>query len=104
MTKEKKSSPMPEDTFNGNYSAIPTAADTPNIVTSTDQNPDAVEFGDMNEEDAVESGYTDKNGNAVSSAKPDVEGHPTGAYTDIGAGRSSVVHRQSEKSKKENLH
>lgn len=41
--------------------------------------------------DAKESGYVGKNGKAVSMAKPDVVGSPTGAFTDIGAGRSSVV-------------
>lgn len=41
--------------------------------------------------DAKASGYVGKNGKAVSMAKPDVVGSPTGAFTDIGAGRSSVV-------------
>jgi hypothetical protein len=40
---------------------------------------------------AQESGYTDKKGHAKGMAKTDVLGHPTGAYTDVGAGRSSVV-------------
>lgn len=44
-----------------------------------------------NLEDAKISGYTDENGKAIDMAKPDVKGHPTGALTDIGAGRSSVV-------------
>lgn len=44
-----------------------------------------------NLEDAKISGYTDKDGHAIDMAKPDVKGHPTGALTDIGAGRSSVV-------------
>ena len=41
--------------------------------------------------DAKVSGYVGKNGKAVSMARQDVEGSPTGAFTDIGAGRSSVV-------------
>ncbi|WP_373998172.1 hypothetical protein [Bdellovibrio bacteriovorus] len=55
-------------------------------------------YGKMNERDARASGYTDKQGRAVDMAKPDVEGSPTGAYTDIGAGRSSVVHPSPKKS------
>jgi hypothetical protein len=42
-------------------------------------------------EDAIVSGYIGRDGKAVSMARRDVEGSPTGAYTDIGAGRSSVV-------------
>ncbi|KHD89209.1 MAG: hypothetical protein OM95_05185 [Bdellovibrio sp. ArHS] len=49
-------------------------------------------YGKMNEHDARASGYTNKQGHAVDMAKPDVKGSPTGALTDIGAGRSSVVH------------
>jgi len=49
--------------------------------------------------DAKESGYIGKSGKAVSIAKPDVEGSPTGAFTDVGAGRSSVVkHHYSKNS------
>lgn len=58
-----------------------------------------MEFGEMNLADAKESGYTDENGKAVSKARKDVEGSPTGAYTDIGAGRSSVVHPHGSKNK-----
>jgi hypothetical protein len=58
----------------------------------------ATDYGDMNLKDAQESGYTDKKGHAVSMAKRDVKGSPTGAYTDIGAGRSSVVHKHGETS------
>lgn len=43
------------------------------------------------------SGYVGKNGKAVSMAKPDVQGSPTGAFTDLGAGRSSVVKPRSRK-------
>ena len=102
MSKDKKTTEMPEDTFNGNYSAMPKGPNTPNINTDQDISEEPLEFGDMNEQDAIESGYTDKNGKAVSQAKPDTEGHPTGAYTDIGAGRSSVVHTHKEV--KETLH
>ncbi|MBC7371401.1 MAG: hypothetical protein H7326_07550 [Bdellovibrionaceae bacterium] len=97
MSKEKKEIEMPEDTFNGNYSAMPKAMGTPNINKDTDIGESEIEFGEMNEEDAIESGYTGKDGKAISTAKQDVEGNPTGAYTDIGAGRSSVVHHHNEK-------
>lgn len=50
-----------------------------------------MKYSKANLEDAKISGYTDENGNAVEMAKPDVKGNPTGALTDIGAGRSSVV-------------
>jgi hypothetical protein len=51
---------------------------------------------DANLKDAKTSGYTDENGKAVSKAKSDKEGSPTGAFTDIGEGRSSVVKRHSK--------
>ncbi len=54
------------------------------------------DFGDMNEKDARESGYTDENGKAVDMARENKRGSPTGAFTDIGAGRSSVVVKKSE--------
>lgn len=47
-----------------------------------------------NLEDAKISGYTDEKGHAVSKARKDRVGSPTGAYTDIGAGRSSAVHKK----------
>lgn len=55
------------------------------------ENPAPTDYGQMNVQDAKESGYTDEEGNAVSKAKEDVKGSPTGAYTDVGAGRSSAV-------------
>jgi hypothetical protein len=67
----------------------------PNHLTarphSTNKPIGELEPKDANIEDAKTSGYTDENGNAVSKAKPDVTGSPTGAYTDVGEGRSSVV-------------
>jgi hypothetical protein len=97
MNKDAKKPEMPEDTFNGTYSAMPTPAGTPNINTGADQQDDTVlDFGEMNEEDAIESGYTDKNGKAIGKTRKDKVGSPTGAYTDIGAGRSSVVHHHEK--------
>lgn len=49
------------------------------------------DFGPMNEADARESGYIDDDGMSVDRARPDEEGSPTGALTDVGAGRSSAV-------------
>jgi len=60
-----------------------------------DQMETAFESTPANEEDA-KLGYTDAHGNAVDMAKPNIEGHHTGAYTDIGAGRSSVVKTRAE--------
>lgn len=83
-----------ESTFNGNFTAIPRDMANANEASAdADLEATSVDFGEMNLEDAKESGYTDENGNAVSKAKKDVEGSPTGAYTDVGAGRSSVVHK-----------
>ncbi len=67
--------------------------ESPTFIPTSQQNPGPahVEYGEMNEVDAMESGYTDQDGKAVSMAKKDVKGTPTGAYTDVGAGRSSVV-------------
>ncbi|MBC7421206.1 MAG: hypothetical protein H7328_10805 [Bdellovibrio sp.] len=62
-----------------------------------------VDVGTMNEKDAKIPGYTDKNGHAVSNAKKDIPGHPTGALTDIGAGRSSVVRTEKEKDKTQTI-
>lgn len=58
-----------------------------------------MDYGEMNLEDAKASGYTNEKGEAVSKARKDVPGSPTGAYTDIGAGRSSVVHHHDSKDK-----
>jgi hypothetical protein len=52
---------------------------------------DPLDYGNMNLKDAEISGYTDEKGRAVSKSKPEVEDSPTGALTDLGAGRSSVV-------------
>jgi hypothetical protein len=52
-------------------------------------------------ESARASGYTDAKGRAKDMAKPDKQGSPTGAYTDVGAGRSSAVtHKTLEKAPK----
>lgn len=53
-----------------------------------------LEYGEMNEADARASGYVDQDGNAVSLARKDIKGNPTGAFTDIGEGRSGVVKRK----------
>lgn len=87
---------LPNDTFNNNLSARPkSTSDGINIETDASIE-DQVDFGEMNLEDAVESGYVNEDGKAVSTAKSDVTGSPTGAYTDIGAGRSSAVHHPAK--------
>lgn len=84
---------LPNDSINANVTAKPQSS---NPILSNDTDPDAItgtlDYGKMNLHDAQESGYTDKEGHAISKAKKDVPGSPTGAYTDVGAGRSSVVH------------
>jgi hypothetical protein len=90
---------LPDDTINANVTALPKDRQSPDQIAAE---PDLAEstpmdYGDMNLKDAQESGYTDKDGKAISKAKKDVTGSPTGAYTDIGAGRSSVVHKADEK-------
>lgn len=83
-----------EETFNGNFTAIPKDISQANSAAAdADLQATSMDFGEMNAEDAKEAGYTNADGKAVDMAKPDVEGSPTGAYTDVGAGRSSVVHK-----------
>jgi hypothetical protein len=80
-----------EENFNGNFTAIPKDVTVP---SDADVMEAGVDYGEMNESDARESGYVGPNGTAVEKARGDVEGSPTGAYTDVGAGRSSVVHKK----------
>jgi hypothetical protein len=90
-TQYKEVPPSAEETLNENLSARPGAVpEFPGNAESEMKGSD-VEFGEMNLEDAKESGYTDEEGNAISLAKKDRQGSPTGAFTDIGAGRSSAV-------------
>jgi hypothetical protein len=83
---------LPADSLNANLTAIPKGAASADEASA---DPDLVaspmEFGTMNERDARESGYIGKNGKAVSKSRKNKKGSPTGAYTDIGAGRSSAV-------------
>lgn len=93
MNKDSKTTlpTSPNQRLNGNLTAQP--KDIPQIdqgAADAEMGP-AMDYGEMNLKDAKESGYTDENGNAVDKAKPDVTGSPTGAYTDIGAGRSGTV-------------
>jgi hypothetical protein len=64
----------------------------PQVAEDFSESEDEIYVTSANERDARESGYMDAEGKAVELAKPDVEGSPTGALTDIGRGRSSVVH------------
>jgi hypothetical protein len=100
---QKKSTPsaLPNDNLDAGFTAIP--ADRQNDEARIDAAAadgdlvDPIDFGKSDLEDAKISGYTDKNGKAVSMAKKDTTGSPTGAYTDIGVGRSSAVHKVGDK-------
>ena len=84
---------LEDDSLNGNYTAIPKPKNSAALESGdVDLIEEKMEFGNANESEARESGYVGDDGKAVEMAKPDVKGSPTGAYTDIGAGRSSVVH------------
>lgn len=79
-------------TLNGGFTAQPHQMDLQNPGTAeSDMVTTEFDYGSMNEADAKASGYTDQDGHAVSKAKHDVTGSPTGAYTDVGMGRSSAV-------------
>lgn len=80
---------------------------TPNEIAIQARNeslPPSLDYGEMNEADAHDSGYTDSEGRAVSKAKKDVKGDPTGALTDIGAGRSSaILHEHTSKAQNKTI-
>lgn len=91
----------PEESFDENLTAKSSDALTAGDVgANADLVSGAIEYGDMNTADAKESGYIDESGKAVSKARRDKPGSPTGAYTDIGAGRSSAVHPPPERKNK----
>lgn len=99
-SSELKNQEFPKDSLNSGLTAIPKGAAS---VDDASADPDLVatqmDFGTSSEQEAKESGYIGEDGKAVSKARKDTEGSPTGAYTDVGAGRSSaVVHKdQSDK-------
>jgi hypothetical protein len=85
------------DSLNGAYTAIPKQKNSAALETGdVDLIEEKMEFGKASEREARECGYVGADGKAVEMAKQDVKGSPTGAYTDIGAGRSSVVHPHSD--------
>ena len=61
----------PEATFNGGFTAIPKDISSldESTVDSADLPDMRMDYGDMNEEDAKELGYTDEAGRAISTAK-----------------------------------
>ena len=83
VKKEAAVPMLAEESINDNLSA------RPHDLPGADE--EALEYGDMNLADAQASGYTDANGRAFEMSAKDEVGSPTGAYTDIGAGRSSAV-------------
>jgi len=88
---------LPDSTINGHLTAQPREVnDDHHVGTEVDLAETNLDYGKMNLKDAKASGYTDKKGHAVSMAVKDPKGHPTGAYTDIGAGRSSAVVSRDE--------
>lgn len=94
-TSDTSENLSPEETFNGTLTAKPKPATITSELIETEGPAEKIDYGTMTLEDAKESGYTDEEGQAVSMAKPDAEGSPTGAFTDIGAGRSSVVRKHT---------
>lgn len=96
-TQHKEVPPSAEETLNENLSARP--GNVPEFTgnAESEMKGSDFEFGEMNLEDAKESGYTDEEGNAISFAKKDRQGSPTGAFTDIGAGRSSAVRNKDSR-------
>lgn len=80
--------PLNGASFNDNLSAKP--------KTSLSAEENATDFSEMNVKDAKDLGYTDEKGEAVSKSKKDEKGSPTGAFTDVGEGRSSVVKQASK--------
>ena len=95
MSKDKVIPATPDGSFNGDLTALP-KRHHPEVHNATDKELSGkkMDYGKMNLTDAKRSGYTDRNGHAVDMAKKDRKGDPTGAYTDIGAGRSSVVRHE----------
>src|SRR5688500_2667404 len=76
------------NSFNENRTARPRSSSISDSATD--------EVGEMNIQDAKDLGYTDEQGQAVDTARPNREGSPTGAYTDVGAGRSSAVRKATD--------
>jgi hypothetical protein len=107
MTKKNspRKSPTKHDTVEKNLNSLDGGVTArPHDLTPAEQavqgdgsmSIDPFDYGNMNEDDARQSGYIGPNGKAVSKSIPDKGGHPTGAYTDIGAGRSSTVVTKDE--------
>lgn len=97
-TQYKEVPPTADETLNENLSARPGKVPEFTGNAESEMKGSELEFGEMNLEDAKESGYTDEEGNAISLSKKDREGSPTGAFTDIGAGRSSAVRSRESRS------
>lgn len=84
--------------FNDNLTARPkeeTSADE--ASADADLAATTMDYGEMTVKDAKDSGYTDRDGKAVDMAKKEIPGRPTGAFTDVGAGRSSAVKKDPKK-------
>ena len=99
-SSDLKNQDLSNDKLNSGLTAIPKGAASADQASA---DPDLVasdmDFGSTNEQEARESGYIGEDGKAVSKARPNTEGSPTGAYTDVGAGRSSAVVSKNKKDK-----
>lgn len=83
---------LPENSFNDEFTALPKETSSFDAAAAdADVSTEVMDYGDLSLEDAMDSGYTDPEGRAVEMALPEIKGSPTGAYTDVGAGRSSAV-------------
>lgn len=98
---KQSQSALRDNSLNSTVTAIPKDRIDADAAAADPDQSSPIEYGEMNLEDAQESGYTDSEGHAVSKARKDVPGSPTGAYTDIGAGRSSAVRHVSRKDPKD---
>jgi hypothetical protein len=77
----RPAAPMsPDERYNSSFTALP--KEPPG---------EEIEYGEMTEREARESGYINDSGRAVEITRKDIKGSPTNAFTDIGAGRSGVV-------------
>lgn len=82
------------DPSNGSFTARPQKQGaSPEAVIDTEGPAATFDYGEMNLQDAIESGYVNQDGQAADMSKEDIKGSSTGAWTDVGAGRSSAVRR-----------
>ncbi|MDG0816418.1 hypothetical protein [Bdellovibrio svalbardensis] len=96
MKKEQIGKPSSKIKPAGEITAQPQRSSTHKHPPDFDPRDEQIDYGETSLHDAKMSGYSDRKGRAVSMTKEDIEGSPTGALTDIGAGRSSVIHEKKK--------